>query len=331
MKEESGRTGRECIRIDAFGTHRWRGVVPRQLPVWLMLLLGACGGDDRHDDLPGATQLRSQEIAAPSVSGDVASDGLTWMNFRRQQAGLAPLTRDPVLDHAAQAHAEYQLLNQRIAHEEDPAKPGFTGFDAPKRLQAAGFPLASSTLADGEVIAATAVADGFAAADGLVTAIYHRYLIFEPRFTSAGAGAATRPGAYSWLTVNMVAPHQSTGLGSAQLVVWPHPGQRSIRTNFYSNQETPDPVPHHDEVGYPVSVHADFSSVLKVQRFTLRERDGRLLAVRQLDSDTDRDTPPSAAAIIPLLPLRAGTEYDVEFMGTVDGQSVIRQWSFRTR
>ena len=340
MREESGKVWRRAValraRCDHISEHDspWlqnaRSFLPRFVPLWLWLMLGACGGESSNDGLPGTAQLRAQEIAAPPASGDVASDGLIWFNFRRQQAGLLPLARDAVLDQAATAHAQYQLLNHSVAHEENPGRPGFTGFDAPQRLQAAGFPLTTATVADGEVIAATARPDGFAAADGLITAIYHRYLIFEPRFSTAGAGAATRPGAYSWLTVNMVAPRQSSGLGKGQLVVWPHAGQRSVRANFYSNQETPDPVPHHDEVGYPVSVHADFSSVLKVQRFMLRERDGRLLAVRQLDSDSDRDTPPSAAAIVPLLPLRASTDYDVEFSGTIDGQPVSRQWSFRT-
>ena len=82
------------------------------LPLWLIVLLGACGGDSGHDDLPGAAQLRAQEAAAPMVSGDVATDGLTWFNFRRQQAGLPLLLRDPVLDAAASAHSNYQLINQ---------------------------------------------------------------------------------------------------------------------------------------------------------------------------------------------------------------------------
>lgn len=302
-----------------------------QFPWWLIAMLGGCGGDAGQDHLPGAAQLRAQETAAPLSTGDAATDGLVWLNFRRQQAGLLPLARDSQLDRAARAHAEYQWLNHSVAHEEQVGRPGFTGFDAPQRLQAAGFPLDSASFADGEVIAATSRPDGFAAADGLITAIYHRYLIFEPRFTTAGAGSASRPGTYSWLTVNMVAPRHSNGLGKGQLVAWPAPGQRSVRRNFYSDQETPDPVPHHDEVGYPVSVHADFSSVLTVERFTIRPRDGAPLAVRLLDSVSDRETPPSAAAIVPLLPLRAATEYDVAFSGTVDGQPVRRQWSFRTR
>lgn len=303
------------------------------IPLGLLVLLGACGGDTGNGDLPRATQLRAQEYAAPGITSDVATDGLNWINFRRQQAGLMPLQRVPMLDNAAVAHARYQLINQSVTHDEKSEREGYTGTDGPERLRAAGYPLNTASLADGEVIAATSIPDGFAAADGLITAIYHRYLIFEPRFTEAGSGAASRPGAYSWLTVNMVAPRQSGGLGKGELVVWPMPNQQNVRTNFYSNQETPDPVPLHDEVGYPVSVHADFTSVIHVQSFTLRdhERTDPPLAVQMLNSVNDRDTPASAASIVPLLPLKRGTRYDAEFVGTIDGQALTRQWSFRTR
>ncbi|WP_307719095.1 Ig-like domain-containing protein [Massilia oculi] len=39
----------------------------------------------------------------------------------------------------------------------------------------------------------------------------------------------------------------------------------------------------------------------------------------------------SAASIIPVLPLRAATTYEVNFTGTVNGAAVARAWSFTTR
>ncbi len=51
-----------------------------------------------------------------------------------------------------------------------------------------------------------------------------------------------------------------------------------------------------------------------------------------LDNATDpQRTPASAAAIVPFEVLRAGTTYDVQFAGTVDGLAVSRSWSFTTR
>ncbi len=295
-------------------------------------LIAACSdGSDRSSTGTSATQLAAQESMAPAANGDVADDGLAWINYRRAQAGLRTVARDARLDHAAAAHAAYQQLNNLITHDERPALRGFTGATASDRLRAAGYPLDSDARADGEVIAATAEADGFAAAEGLLGAIYHRYLMLEPRFDLAGAGTAHRAGGYDWLNVNFVATRASAGLNAGQIVVWPVPGQQSVRTRVFSDQETPDPVPGRDAVGYPTSVHASLGTLLQVNRFTLRERGGNALQVVLLNSETDRDTPASAAAIIPLVRLRAGTVHEVEFIGSVDNQPVERRWSFTTR
>ncbi len=301
--------------------------------VAIIAFLAACSdGDGGTSTGTSATQLSTQENAGPASSGDVASDGLAWINYRRTQAGLQTVTREAQLDRAAAAHAAYQQLNNLITHDEDPSRPGFTGVTATERLRAAGYPLDTQAQADGEVIAATAEADGFAAAEGLLGAIYHRYLMLEPRFDLAGAGDAHRGGGYYWLNVNFVASRSSAGQPAGRVVVWPLPDQRSVRTRVSSDQETPDPVAGRDTVGYPVSVHAPLGTRLLVSRFTIREQGGQVaLKTAQLDSSSDRDTPPSAAAIIPLTRLRSGVLHEVEFAGSVDGVPVERRWSFTTR
>ena len=101
---------------------------------------------------------------------------------------------------------------------------------------------------------------------------------------------------------------------------------------FYSNQEQPDPVPDRNEVGYPVSVHADITSTLTVQSFTISPRGGAALATTLLTYENDRNiSEPSVASIIPLAVLQPQTVYDVRFAGAVDSVPVTRAWSFRTR
>jgi hypothetical protein len=78
-------------------------------------------------------------------------------------------------------------------------------------------------------------------------------------------------------------------------------------------------------------VHANITSTVTVQSFSVRPRGGADLAVRQLSHDLDSHTPTSAAAIIPVSRLAAATTYDVSFSGTVDGTPVSRSWSFTTR
>ena len=301
---------------------------------WLSLFvffLSACGdGGNGNQGAPTAAELRAQETDAPVVTGDVATDGFNWFNFRRQQAGLPALKRNSTIDIAATAHANYQQANNVVTHDETAGLTGFTGAGSLQRLRAAGLELNPSGYTDGEVIAATDGGDGFSAAEGLMAAIYHRFVILQPVFNEAGAGTATRVGGYTWLNMNFVL-NQPGSKSTGQLIVWPYSQQKSVRVNFFSDQESPDPVPQRDEVGYPVSVHAAMNTDLQVGSFTIRPSGEAVLATRQLDGRTDQETPKSAAAIIPLAVLRAGTRYEIEFIGTVDGIAVNRSWSFTTR
>lgn len=301
--------------------------------ITVFAIVTGCGdGDGSTSTGTSATQLTAQESGGPVSSGDVAGDGLAWINYRRTQAGLPPVARDARIDRAAAAHATYQQLNNLITHDESPSRPGFTGATATERVRAAGYPLATQAQADGEVIAATAEPDGFAAAEGLLGAIYHRYLMLEPAFDLAGAGDAHRGGGYYWLNVNFVASRARSAALAGRVVVWPMPDQRNVSTQVSSDEETPDPVAGRDTVGYPVSVHAPLGSRLLVSRFSIREQGVQAaLKVAQLDGSSDSDTPPSAAAIIPLARLRSGLLHEVEFAGSIDGVPVERRWYFTTR
>jgi hypothetical protein len=295
------------------------------------LLLLSCGGQSQDRSLTSSSLLIAQEAAAPVMTGHMTSDGLNWMNFRRLQAGLAAVQRNSSIDRAAQAHADYQRLNNVVTHDEIAGQPGFTGVDAPARLRAAGYALNTEGYSEGEVIAATAQSDGFAAAEGLMAAIYHRFVILEPMFTEAGIATARRTGGYSWLTANFIRNTSSGESATGRMIVWPFSDQRNVRVNFFSNQESPDPVMGRDEVGFPVSVHADIGARVIVENFTVRARGEMPLETRLLERANDPDTPQSAAAIIPLSPLRPMTIYDVQFNGSINGIPLSRSWSFVTR
>ena len=307
--------------------HRFQSV----LLLLSLVLLTACGNNTEDDSLTPAAKLIIQEAGAPTITGDMATDALNWFNFRRQQAGLRILLRNSVIDQAAKSHANYQQLNNVATHEETQGLPGFTGINPAARLRAAGYPLNSSGFSDGEVIAALNGNDGFAAAEGLIGAIYHRFTLLEPAFNEAGAGAASRFGGYNWLTVNLITNQNNASAGSMQIISWPTADQKNVRVNFFTDQEFPDPLPGTDEAGFPVSVHAEINAVLRVDSFTIRARGESPLAVKLLDQTTDVDTPASAAAIIPLSPLRPSTTYDVEFNGRINDQIVSRHWAFFTQ
>lgn len=300
------------------------------------VLLAACGGGNDGSGNASASSnttqpsANAQEAGAPQSTGNTATDGFNWFNFRRQQAGVAALARSAIIDTAAQAHSDYQKGINSITHDETAGTRGFTGETVSQRLPAAGYRFTAANIV-GEVIAATFSNSGFNAAEDLITAIYHRFVILEPMFKEGGAGSATVEGGHTYFTVNFAANGLDRRLGASRVVVYPFAGQQGVLTNFFSDNEAPDPVPDRNEVGYPVSVHADFTSTVTVKNFTVRPRGGSPLAVRLLTSSEDDNTPPSVAAIVPLQTLAPASTYDVEFAGTVDGVDVSRAWSFTTR
>lgn len=296
------------------------------------LLLSACGGGG--GDAPASGPVISTPVpgdaSAPVASGDTATDGYNWFNYRRAQLGLSTLTRNSRIDRAAQGHSDYQRLNNLVSHEQTAGQPGFTGATLLDRLRAAGYSL-SGTYAAGEVISAAGNSSGFAQAEGLIAAIYHRFVIFEPVFREIGAGAATASGNYTYFTADLAVVNGYSGLGAGRLVSYPYDGQRGVPVNFFSDQEVPDPVPGQNEVGYPISVHADGDSALTVQSFTVAPRGGNPLDTRLLSLAAGTSSSGSAAAIVPLTRLAGATTYEVRFSGSAGGVAVSRNWSFTTQ
>ena len=299
------------------------------------LLLAACGGGGDAPAVTGpatppAPSTPAPEPGAPTLTGNNALDGYNWIGYRRALLGLPALTRNSLVDAAAQGHSDYQRLNNTITHEQTRGLPGFTGVAPNDRLAAAGYTL-SGRSAYGEVISATGNSTGFYQAEELITAIYHRFVIFDPIFKEIGTGAATTTSGYTYFTADFTASNGYNSLGAARFVVYPANNQAGVPTNFFSDSESPDPVPAQNEVGYPISVHADLDGNVTVQSFSVAPRGGTALATCLLSHAGDSATSERAAAIVPLAPLRAATTYDVSFSGTVGGVAVTRAWSFSTK
>ncbi|MES3023094.1 MAG: CAP domain-containing protein [Pseudomonadota bacterium] len=301
--------------------------------------LAACGGGSGNAD-PASTPApvmqapAPQEPGSPASANNVATDGLNWVNFRRTQIGMPVLVQNGQIDQAASGHSEYQRINNIVSHDQTAGKPGFTGLQLADRLSAAGYTFGNASFAYGEVISATNSDSGAYMVDSLVTAIYHRFVIFEPMFKEIGTGAARRNDGYTYFTANFAARGGlGAGIATGAVVVWPFNGQTNVTRNFFSDEEAPDPVANANEVGYPVSVHANISANLGVQQFRMRERGaGADVSVKLLSKASDAAyTPASAAALVPLAPLKANTTYDVSFSGTIGPTPVARDWSFTTK
>jgi uncharacterized protein YkwD len=312
-------------------------LVPATVALLAAMLVTACGGGGGDNFAPSAAASSAQQLSlaqepnAPQVTGNTSTDGFNWFNFRRKQIGLAEVERSSIADAAAQGHSDYQRLNDTITHTQVIGKPGFTGVTVLDRLNAAGYRFDQNRYAYGEVIAAIGGTSGFYAAEGLIDAIYHRFVIFEPLFKQAGSGTGSVPNGYTYFTTKFAANGLGTGLGQGKVAVYPFENQQNISTVFYSDREIPDPIPNQNEVGYPISVHADGTANLTVQSFTVRPRGGAQLSTRLLSHATDADTGASVAAIVPYSVLSPATTYDVQFIGAADGVPINRSWSFKTR
>jgi len=316
--------------------HRARQIALAFTAAWALVACGGGGGGNSNagtsDGGAQSTGFSGQDASAPTLTNNIATDGLNWINYRRSQVGMPALTHSSMIDVAAQGHSDYQRINNVVTHEQTLGKPGYTGQRLQDRLVNAGYVFGRPN-AIGEVISATSNGSGFYMAEELITAIYHRFVIFEPVFQEIGSGAATRSDNYSYFTADFVTNNgYGTGVPANTIVTWPFNGQTQVPVNFLSDYEEPDPVPNANEVGYPVSVHTNLTRQLTVQSFTIRAHGASNdLSTRLLASGQDANTPQSAAAIVPLAKLAAATTYDVTFTGAVDGTPITRSWSFTTK
>lgn len=306
-------------------------------------LLAGCGGGGGGDNTtttgavvsntPGQTGPTTPSTA-PVETGNTATDAFNWFNYRRGMLGLSVLTRNSTIDVAALGHSRYLQLNNTVSHGQEVGRSGFTGATTEARLTAAGYVI-TRPYAFGEVISAANSTSGAYHAEQLIAAIYHRFVIFEPRFREIGTGAVTANGNFTYFTADLATSGTlGAGLGAGRIAVYPVAGQTAVPTNFFSDQEEPDPVPNQDEVGYPISVHADLGrdgGDLNVQSFTVAPRGGAALTTRLLSHASDAATGSTVAAIVPLTVLRGNTTYDVSFRGAVHGVAVTQDWSFTTR
>ncbi|WP_229419011.1 CAP domain-containing protein [Pseudoduganella flava] len=311
---------------------RWEQILAALLAAAALSACGGGGGEAANTGITPVTPTSPTPVpGSPTATGDTAADGFAWFNYRRNQVGLSSLTRNAQIDTAAAGHSNYLRLNNTVSHDQASGNPGFTGTTLANRFAAAGYNLVQP-YAYGEVISAAGDRSGFFHAEELIAAIYHRFVIFEPVFREMGVGASTGNNNYTYFTTDFATRSgYGAGLGRGNVVVYPANNQTAVPVNFMSDSESPDPVPNLNEVGYPISVHADISATVTVTSFTVRPRGGANLPVRLLARAVDPETPQSAAAIVPLTKLAAGTTYDVSFSGTADSVAVTRNWSFTTK
>ncbi len=250
---------------------------------------------------------------------------LNRVNYYRSLAGLDDFSLSETLSLASQAHATYLKINELLGHYEDKDEypEGFTGVDPSDRAEVQGY---QGTV--GEVISYGHEAEE--GVDSLITAIYHRFGLLNPGYTEAGVGDDSYPAPFYYVQVINPARPQGTTEPTGIISVYPADGQTDVPLKFNSDDESPDPVPDTNTVGYPVSIQfsSDYETVTLTD-FTISKNSVPLYATI-LDPVQDENTPENAFSVIPLAELEPETVYDVLFQWTVNAESYEKQWSFTT-
>lgn len=136
---------------------------------------GVPNDSDVCPSLANADQTSRCEYMPPPSD---TTDGLTRLNFWREQLGLDPVEEDPELTRTCQLHVDYlqqvaidQGQPAYLSHQEDPAHPLYTEEGAQAGMD--------SVLSYG-------TATGAAAVDGWLDTLYHRIPLLHPGLTTVG-------------------------------------------------------------------------------------------------------------------------------------------------
>ncbi|WP_307719096.1 CAP domain-containing protein [Massilia oculi] len=218
-------------------TPRWQSIAAI---LGAALALSACGdggGDSPAPQAGGGMAVApspaapapapAPAVGAPALTGSIALDGRNWINYRRAQAGVPTVTPNAQIDNAALGHSEYLRINNLMSHDQEPGRQGFTGATLGDRLNAAGYTLDRARgFAYGEVISGSSNGSGFFMTEELITAIYHRFVIFEPMFREIGTGAASASRGYHYFTADFASRN---GYGPASQAARSSPGPSAAR------------------------------------------------------------------------------------------------------
>jgi uncharacterized protein YkwD len=277
------------------------------------------------------------------------------LNAMRLRAGVGALTQNPYVDKAAQLHSEYQGLNALITHDQVAGRPGFSGTTVFKRIPAAGyadFRDATEVIAPIHLPVPRRPSPT-QAVDLLLGTPLHRSAILRPQYVDAGIGLAGDK-FNKYLTIDMAytfdniqgAPEND--IVQDHLILWPPSGMTDMPTSMFC--EDPNPIPENGvgvsclattPAGYPASVqvnHTALRSISKIVQFEMREKATGNLIDTKLLADSWHAADPALAlqmgrpeyrvpdsyydgnsfvAILPKVPLKRNTEYEVTFVGIV--------------
>jgi len=302
----------------------------------------------------------------PSMNIDYAiTEAQTYLNQIRQNMQISLLSKNVYLEKAAQAHAEYMVINNELGHEEIEKHRGFVGKKPWDRAFTYGY--------FSKQISENVSAHHYSAQDsvnGLLSAIYHRFGFLSTTINEIGIGIYqdkynSDKNAFVYdmgnSDLNNLCTSQSfRGTGkyilecsdetlrigkedfyqainyakqtNPDIIVYPYNDQRDVPPVFYD--ESPDPLPDLDVSGFPISVEFNdyFYKNITVFSFTLYDNKGIPIEVIPMDKESDIHQRFTAYqfAIFPVKRLEYNAKYHAEIVYKDKNDIKKKSWVFYT-
>ncbi len=240
----------------------------------------------------------------------------------RAAVGLPAVTLDAKLSKGCMAHAAYMRLNKDSdaiaglnAHRERPNLPGASS-DGAACGQAADLFFSVSDLE--------------AAVDGWMSVLYHRRPILSPTLERIGVGYARLPDS-SYMAALMFVDSYNLDAPAKWPVAYPADKQGGVPLEF--GGEVPNPVPGGARAGYPITIQCPpFDKVTGVHA-TLLDSSGQEVGFFESDPEhpaTANFGQYGVVCLIPKVPLRPESHYEVRIDAIWNGKPGTWRWSFRT-
>jgi len=319
----------------------------------------------------GASASPQEVIVRKVLPMDVPFERMearTQLNSIREAMNMNTLMQNENLNSAAQAHADYLVLNNESSHYEIEGHTNFTGIKPFERAFYAGYNIShvSENLSTKHPNAKSSI-------DGLFSAIYHRFGFLSPSIDEIGVGVTQNEqesdkSAFVYLMGNSelnrlcslknfngtgkyvykVCKHSKHRIAekkfynalnynkenNPKIIIYPYDGQEEVPPAFYS--EVPDPLPDHEVSGFPISIEFNdyFFKELQVNSFKLfKKGEEEVINVRLMDKDSDphQRFTQKQYALFPLERLEYDTQYSAEVEYVSKNRTKKLIWTFRTQ
>ncbi len=308
------------------------------------------------DPPPATTATPSDGVQPSTLVTSVAPDtygpgsegrqALELLNAERGRCGFGLVAQNAKLDAAAQAHADWQILNNQLSHTEAAGTTGFTGVTPLDRVSAAGYVAGgvgeeiSSLFYTGSI-----VGTGVFGVRALLALPYHQLGMLSGYrdvgialrgSDQLGTTASRGPRTVQQFNLGFTPTAGRQEPASDQVLTYPCEGTTGV---FYEiTNETPNPVPGRDlrasPLGPGVVVAVRSGQTLSVSSATMTTLSGRTpVALRPpltKGSDPNAVLAAHQAVLIPDASLMPNTSYTVNVAGTNDGAPFEKAFNFTT-